>query len=152
MGGGASKSNNYTMITDHKLTTAHYQQVESKTPTKLSKGSSVSAIAITPGGGVPLNQKGQEATPPRLKKGQSASVLTSSLSPNQHNNSNIQLKKGSSEKVLSLSERRKSQSPALKKAQTEAQLFPSFPKGGKVTVSARLPWLVKDTNISSGEQ
>jgi hypothetical protein len=147
MGGNSSKDSNYTMITDHKLTKAHYQKVESNTPSKLmNKGSSMSAMTVSPEVSLGAQQNQKETTPPRLKKGRSVSAIT----PSPPDYSKGQLKKGISERGTSLADRRKS-SPVVKK---DNQLMSfSLAKGGssssKSIMSARLPWLVKDTSIAS---
>lgn len=92
-------------------------------------------------------QKVESAAPARLKKGQSLMAMSTD---SERRSSEIgQLKKGASEKITS--ERRKTEVPRLKKGKTETSLssitVPSV--NGRVHVSARLPWLVKDATIQS---
>lgn len=167
MGGGASK-NNYSMVTDAKLTMEHYQKVESNTPSRFNKGQSMSSMRVSPDTSHSEKEKSFEQnfsqsnnfTPPnKLKKGKSMATLKSPTpGTTNNNNSNISnnkpLKKGNSERVISLNVRRKSESPHLKKVgQSESgpASFQTPPKANKMTMSARLPWLVKEASISSCE-
>ena len=164
MGGGASK-NNYTMVTDAKLTNEHYQKVERNCSVRLKKGQSIASMSSPTSLDTSTSVTEQDlsmmtTSKKKLKKGKSMAVLSSPSSNDLMNNNkssnNIKpLKKGQSERVLSQNARRKSESPQLKgvgRGMSQGQLFQTPPsKGNKMVMSARLSWLVKEANISSCE-
>ena len=145
MGGGASKSK-YTMITDRKLTKAHYEAVESNSQRRLNRAVSGPADDLSA-----RNSNQADITPPRpIQKGKSMLVLGSgamgpgaggAIAPASR------LKKGMSEKGMAIGDRRKP--PPLKKGKSEAVIAQAGGGGKSMTMSLRLPWLVKNANIVS---
>mmetsp|Transcript_12436 Transcript_12436/g.20208 ORF Transcript_12436/g.20208 Transcript_12436/m.20208 type:complete len:476 (-) Transcript_12436:480-1907(-) len=145
MGGGASKVDTYKMITDRQLTKAHYQLVEGNTP-KIKKSKTIAVISASPDSSV-RNQNQANCSPnftPQLRKGQSMVALGSG-STGTGGMPGGKLKKGNSERGMSTGDRRKSDMSSTGGVGTSFQ----SPLKGKMTMSARLPWLVKEANIPS---
>ena len=146
MGGGASKEASYALVWDVKTAEQHYKEVESRTPANLNKGLTVSAmVSKKKGNGSQFFQIDQDepAKPPKkLRKGQSMIAIgkTQNANINMVNN----LKRGNSEMALA---RRNTDMSLMKLENKGAQ---PGSKGGKVMMSARLPWLVKEAKIQSG--
>lgn len=147
MGGGASKVDAYKMITDRQLTKAHYQLVEGNTP-KIKRSNTIAVISANSDSSV-RNQNQPNCSPnfaPQMRKGQSMVALGSGSTGGTPGG---KLKKGNSERGMSTGDRRKSDLSSSG-SRTGGMNFQS-PMKGKMTMSARLPWLVKEANIPSGE-